>query len=101
MSGGIVRLNYAQRHVVFYNGSAELAPGILLHAAGGHSAGLQFVRVHTKRGWVVVASDVTHFYENLESGRPFVTAFPCRANARRVRCIDGAGSDAPSHRSGP
>jgi glyoxylase-like metal-dependent hydrolase (beta-lactamase superfamily II) len=71
---GIVRLNYARR-VVFYNGSADLAPGISLHAAGGHSAGLQFVRVHTKRGWVVVASDVTHFYENLESGRPFVTAF--------------------------
>jgi glyoxylase-like metal-dependent hydrolase (beta-lactamase superfamily II) len=71
---GIVRLNYARR-VVFHNGSAELAPGISLHAAGGHSAGLQFVRVHTKRGWVVVASDVTHFYENLESGRPFVTAF--------------------------
>jgi hypothetical protein len=32
------------------------------------------VRVHTKRGWVVVASDVTHFYENMESGRPFSTA---------------------------
>jgi glyoxylase-like metal-dependent hydrolase (beta-lactamase superfamily II) len=71
---GIVRLNYAQR-VVFYNGSAEFAPGISLHAAGGHSAGLQFVRVHTKRGWVVVASDVTHFYENFQSYRPFVTAF--------------------------
>jgi glyoxylase-like metal-dependent hydrolase (beta-lactamase superfamily II) len=71
---GIVRLNFAQR-VVFYNGSSELAPGITLHAVGGHSAGLQFVRVHTARGWVVVASDVTHFYENLESHRPFVTAF--------------------------
>jgi glyoxylase-like metal-dependent hydrolase (beta-lactamase superfamily II) len=71
---GIVRLNYAHR-VVFYNGPAEVAPGITLHAAGGHSAGLQFVRVHTARGWVVVASDVTHFYENLESRRPFTTAF--------------------------
>jgi glyoxylase-like metal-dependent hydrolase (beta-lactamase superfamily II) len=71
---GIVRLNYAQR-VTFHAGSKELAPGISLHAVGGHSAGMQFVRVHTKRGWVVVASDVTHFYENLESGRPFVIAF--------------------------
>ena len=71
---GIVRLNFAQR-VVFHNGSTELAPGISLHAVGGHSAGLQFVRVHTKRGWVVVASDVTHFYENLESRRPYVTSF--------------------------
>ena len=40
---GIVRLNYARR-VLFYGGDAELAPGITIHAAGGHSAGLQFVR---------------------------------------------------------
>jgi len=71
---GIVRLNFAQR-VVFYNGPCDLAPGISLHPVGGHSAGLQFVRVHTARGWVVVASDVTHFYENMESRRPFPTAF--------------------------
>jgi glyoxylase-like metal-dependent hydrolase (beta-lactamase superfamily II) len=71
---GLVRLNFGKR-VRFYTGDAEFAPGITLHAAYGHSAGLQFVRVHTKRGWVVVASDVTHFYENMESGRPFTTAF--------------------------
>ena len=70
---GMVRLNYAGR-VDFYNGAAELAPGITLHPAPGHSVGLQFVRVYTRRGWVVVASDVTHFYENMESGRPFSTA---------------------------
>ena len=33
------------------------------------------MRVHTRRGWVVVASDVTHFYENMDRGRPFPTAF--------------------------
>jgi glyoxylase-like metal-dependent hydrolase (beta-lactamase superfamily II) len=71
---GIVRLNFAQR-VTFHMGSKELVPGISLHVVGGHSAGLQFVRVHTKRGWVVVASDVTHYYENLESRRPYVTSF--------------------------
>jgi glyoxylase-like metal-dependent hydrolase (beta-lactamase superfamily II) len=71
---GVVRLNYAKR-VIFYNGGAELAPGITLHPVGGHSMGLQFVRVHTRRGWVVVASDTTHFYENMMTGRPFTTAF--------------------------
>jgi glyoxylase-like metal-dependent hydrolase (beta-lactamase superfamily II) len=71
---GIVRLNYARR-VVFYNGDAELAPGITIHAASGHSAGLQFVRVKTRRGPVVLASDVSHFYENMASERPFTTAF--------------------------
>ena len=35
---GLVRLNYARR-VMFYNGDAELAPGLTIHAAGGHSAG--------------------------------------------------------------
>jgi len=71
---GLVRLNFGKR-VRFHLGDAELAPGITLHAAYGHSAGLQFVRVHTARGWVVLASDVTHFYENMETGRPFTTAF--------------------------
>ena len=46
-----------------------------VHAVGGHSAGLQFVRVKTARGFVVLASDVTHFYENMASHRPFTTAF--------------------------
>jgi glyoxylase-like metal-dependent hydrolase (beta-lactamase superfamily II) len=71
---GLVRLNYGGR-VAFQNGDAELAPGFRVHLAGGHSAGLQFVSVHTKRGWVVLASDVTHYYENMESGRPFTTTF--------------------------
>ncbi|MBO0710522.1 MAG: N-acyl homoserine lactonase family protein, partial [Acetobacteraceae bacterium] len=71
---GMVRLNFGKR-VRFYTGDAELMPGITLHAAYGHSAGLQFVRVHTRRGWVVVASDVSHYYENMESGRPFTVAF--------------------------
>jgi glyoxylase-like metal-dependent hydrolase (beta-lactamase superfamily II) len=63
---GIVRLNYARR-VMFYNGDAELAPGLTVHAVGGHSAGLQFVRVKTGRGFVVLASDVSHFYVNMAS----------------------------------
>lgn len=71
---GVVRANYAGR-VNFYAGDADLAPGISLHAAPGHCPGLQFVRVHTARGWVVLASDVTHYYENMDSYRLFSTAF--------------------------
>lgn len=67
---GIVRLNYAER-VRFHNGPAEITPGITVHPVGGHSVGLQFARVHTRRGWVVVASDTTHFYANMERGQPF------------------------------
>ena len=71
---GIVRMTFAGR-VVFHDGDAELAPGITLHAMGGHSMGLQCMRVNTARGPVVLASDVSHFYENMERGRPFTTAF--------------------------
>ena len=33
--------------------------------------GLQVVRVATRRGWMVLASDASHFYANMEEGRPF------------------------------
>ena len=92
---GVVRLNFAHR-VIFYNGGAELAPGITLHPVGGHSMGLQFVRVHTRRGWVVVASDTTHFYENMMTGRPFTTAFHIGADAGGLRHAARAGADARS-----
>ena len=57
--------------VVFHDGDADLAPGLSVHHLGGHTDGLQVVRVHTEVGWIVLASDGTHFYENIESGRPF------------------------------
>lgn len=71
---GLVKALYGGR-LALYPAGLELAPGIELVPCGGHTAGLQCVRVFTKRGWVVVASDVTHFYENIESNRPFVSAF--------------------------
>ncbi len=32
---------------------------------------LQAVRVHTARGWVVLASDATHYYANIDNESPF------------------------------
>ena len=66
----MVRHVYAER-TVFHDDHAELAPGFALHHIGGHSAGLQVARVWTKRGWVVLASDASHFYANFEQRRPF------------------------------
>jgi len=57
--------------VAYHDGDAELAPGITLHHIGGHTRGLQVVRVHTQRGWVVLASDAAHFYANWLERRPF------------------------------
>ena len=59
--------------LAFHKGADELAPGVSLHHIGGHTPGLQSVRVHTQRGWVVVASDATHYYEHIEKNRCFST----------------------------
>lgn len=67
---GMVRRAYAGR-VRFHDGDAELRPGVSVHLIGGHTMGLQVVRVSTRRGWLVLASDATHFYANLEQERPY------------------------------
>jgi glyoxylase-like metal-dependent hydrolase (beta-lactamase superfamily II) len=67
---GMVRLVYGDR-VVFHDGDAVIAPGVSVHRVGGHTDGLQAVRVHTARGWVVLASDASHYYEHFEQDRCF------------------------------
>lgn len=65
----ILRL-YAGK-VVFYDGDGEIADGVTVHCVGGHSRGLQVVRVRTAAGWLVLASDAAHFYENHRRKTPF------------------------------
>jgi glyoxylase-like metal-dependent hydrolase (beta-lactamase superfamily II) len=67
---GMVRNVYAGR-VRFHAGDAQIAPGISVHLIGGHTMGLQAVRVATRRGHVVLASDASHFYANMGEARPF------------------------------
>jgi glyoxylase-like metal-dependent hydrolase (beta-lactamase superfamily II) len=71
---GFVRMLYDGR-MQFHKGDDELAPGVTMHRIGGHTIGLQSVRVHTKRGWVVLASDASHYYEHFEKGRVFPTVY--------------------------
>jgi len=66
----LVRENFRGR-LRFVAGSQEIVPGVEVHRTGGHSAGLQVVRVKTGRGSVVLASDATHFYTNIEEDRPY------------------------------
>jgi glyoxylase-like metal-dependent hydrolase (beta-lactamase superfamily II) len=66
----LVRKVFAGR-VMFHDGCGEIAPGITVHKIGGHSRGLQSVRVATRRGPVMVASDATHLYAHFEQGRVF------------------------------
>jgi glyoxylase-like metal-dependent hydrolase (beta-lactamase superfamily II) len=66
----MVRCVFDQR-VEFHDGPREIAPGVELHHIGGHTKGLQSVRVRTRRGWVVLASDASHFYAHMEQDRAF------------------------------
>lgn len=59
------------KRVTFLNGEGEIAEGISLHPVPGHTAGMQCMRVPTERGWVVLASDAAHFYENWTDRNPF------------------------------
>jgi glyoxylase-like metal-dependent hydrolase (beta-lactamase superfamily II) len=90
-----VRHLYAGR-VAFHDGVSELAPGLSLHKAGGHSAGLQAVRVWTQRGWVVVASDVTHLYANMQRGLPFPAVYNAAEMLEGFKLINRLG-ESPEH----
>lgn len=66
----LVHANFEDR-VGFHDGAYELRSGIHVHWVGGHTRGLQIVRVHTKRGWIVLTSDASHYLENLKQRSPF------------------------------
>jgi glyoxylase-like metal-dependent hydrolase (beta-lactamase superfamily II) len=75
MKYDFLRFPYIKEHVVqmvgyahegrvkFYDGDATIAPGITVHRIDGHARGLQAVRINTKRGWVVIASDAAAYAE--------------------------------------
>lgn len=90
-----VRMNYAGR-IEFHDGEDEIADGITVHPGPGHTPGLQFVRVRTRRGWVVLASDVAHYYENLETNRPFRLVFHVGAALDSFRAVSRLASS-PDH----
>jgi len=70
----MVRKVFAGR-VEFHDGDDQIAPGITVHRIGGHSKGLQCVRVKTRRGYVVLASDAAHLYAHIEQGRVFPVVY--------------------------
>jgi glyoxylase-like metal-dependent hydrolase (beta-lactamase superfamily II) len=95
----MVRNVYSGR-VSFSDGDAQIAPNITVHKIGGHTRGLQCVRVLTRRGWVVLASDASHFYENVQE-----EAVPHRAgrggHAGGLPAPGGPGRQSRPHHSGP
>jgi len=92
---GMVREVYRGR-VRFHDGDAELAPGLSVHRIGGHTRGLQAVRVYTRVGWIVLASDAAHLYENLLGERPFPIVFDVGGMVEGWRRLCEL-ADAPEH----
>jgi len=91
----MIRRLFAGR-VVFHDGDEEVAPGLSVHHVGGHTMGMQIVRLNTRRGVVVLASDASHLYANIESG----LAYPFAYNVAEV--LEGyrrayALASSPSH----
>jgi glyoxylase-like metal-dependent hydrolase (beta-lactamase superfamily II) len=93
--GAAVRALYAGR-LQFHRGDAEIAPGIFVHRIGGHTAGLQVVRVHTARGWVVLASDASHYFANKALRNPFPAIHDLDEMLRGFDRLD-ALADSPAH----
>lgn len=64
--------------LLFVDGEHEVVPGVRVHHVGGHTAGLQIVSVQTGRGTVVLATDASHLYGNIENDAPFgvITELP-------------------------
>ena len=60
-----------EKRVSFHREDGEVAPGVTVHRMPGHTMGMQAVRVPTRRGWVLLASDATHYYEHWVRRVPF------------------------------
>lgn len=58
-------------HVMFHDGDGFVRDGITVHCVGGHSRGLQVARVKTSAGYICLASDASHYYENFVLQKPF------------------------------
>lgn len=73
----LVTLTYANR-VRIIEGDHQVCPGVRVHRVGGHTAGSQIVTVETPRGTVVLTSDASHFYRNVETRQPvqIITSLP-------------------------
>jgi glyoxylase-like metal-dependent hydrolase (beta-lactamase superfamily II) len=87
----MVRRLYNGR-VVFHDGDEEIAPGVSVHHVGGHTMGMQIVRVNTRRGAVVLASDSSHLYANMEGAWRFQSR---TTSAKSWRAIDGRANLLP------
>jgi glyoxylase-like metal-dependent hydrolase (beta-lactamase superfamily II) len=98
--GSLIKQLY-HGNVRFINGSHQFCDGIELHHVGGHTDGLQVLRVRTAKGWVVLASDAAHYYENLAKENPFPAIYSLedmlKGYSRIRELADGEDNIVPGH----
>lgn len=58
-------------NIHFIDGIEKFLPGITVYKVGGHTPGSQIVKINTKKGDLVLASDASHFYQNINRDIPF------------------------------
>tara|TARA_R110002020_G_scaffold65413_4_gene172782 strand:- start:4532 stop:5338 length:807 start_codon:yes stop_codon:yes gene_type:complete len=96
-----IRRLVAEGRAIVIDGEAEVAPGILARLVGGHTAGLQVVAVDHGSGCTVIASDASHFFDNIAQDKPYsiVDHLPSmyRAFDWMSQKIGGGGSVIPGH----
>ena len=89
----LVGLLYGDRLVLDTAPVVEVAPGIESHLIGGHSRGQTVLRVHSRRGWILLASDAVHLYEEVTEERPFAIFHDLAVMVEGYRrCLALAGS---------
>ncbi|MER6562321.1 N-acyl homoserine lactonase family protein [Streptomyces sp. NPDC001027] len=77
-----LRAVHEQGRMVFHRGHEEIAPGVEMIELGGHSPGQAILTVNTSEGLVLLASDATHYYEEIERDMPFVVVADLEAMYR-------------------
>lgn len=66
-----VRAAHQEGRAMLVEGGQEIAPGLRVFIAGGHSPGQLVLSIDTASGPTILAGDVIHYYEELERDRPF------------------------------
>jgi glyoxylase-like metal-dependent hydrolase (beta-lactamase superfamily II) len=71
----------------------EIAPGVRVYTGGKHTFASQFVRVETRSGAVILASDNAYLYENLEKHLAIAQTLDAASNLaaqQRMAALAGA-----------
>ncbi|OVE73699.1 hypothetical protein BVX93_00965 [bacterium B13(2017)] len=80
-----------QQRLEIVNGEKEIAPGITILRVGGHSPGMQIVKVKSNEGNIIIASDTTYLYDNSYRHIPVGSSFDIKDNLNAIKKMHKIG----------